>query len=292
MKKVLLTGGTGLIGKEAVAPLLENGFEVFAITQKRIESKLNTHWLQVDLFNYEKIRCIFQKIKPKYLLHFAWYTGEGYLDSDLNYKFSDASMHLLKAFKENGGKRAIFAGTCAEYEKQEELIKETDNINPVTIYAKCKNELREKAELYAKENSISFGWGRIFFVYGHGENEKRLTGNILSSIKNNQKIKINNGNLIRDYMYSKDIAAAFVKFLDSDIQSCVNICSGHGISIKDFALKIAKCAQKEHLIKIEHCFSDQTPFIVGDAEYLEKSIKYKSKYRLSEAIAKIWESYK
>ncbi len=275
-KRVVITGAGGLIGKEALEPLENSGFEVFCLKTK-----------ECNLFDYEAVENYFQKIKPEYLLHFAWFTGEGYLESELNTQYVNASLNMLKSFKENGGQRAIFTGTCFEYEFKNTPLKENDKLNPKTLYAKSKCELHEKAEIYCKNNNISFGWGRIFYVFGHKESEKRLTGAILKKLRNNERVEVNCGQLIKDYVYTKDIARAFVKFLDSNIEGCVNICTGKGIFLETFAKKIAKAMNKEELLKIEYKETSQPPMIIGDNTRLLKEVGFQFKYSFEEAIERI-----
>ena len=291
MKKVIITGATGIIGKEALIPLLESGFEVYAIARNEKKYTKNIKWIKADIFDCSEMKNVFENIKPEYLLHFAWYTGEGYLESTLNYKYLEMSLNILKEFKENDGKRAVFAGTCFEYKFKDEPIKETDEILPQTIYAQCKNELRTQAELYSKENNISFGWGRIFYVYGHNENENRLFPYIINTLKQNKKVTINSGNLIRDYMYTKDIAQAFVAFLASDVIGSVNVCTGKGILLKDIALQIARKIKKETFLIFNSC-NNQPKSIIGNNNRLLKEVDYKIQYALDEALPEIVERYK
>ena len=73
MKKVLLTGSTGLIGKEAVSFLQEKKFDVINLTSKNF-----------DLTNLGQIESVIKYNKADYLLHFAWITGGDYLSNSVN----------------------------------------------------------------------------------------------------------------------------------------------------------------------------------------------------------------
>lgn len=286
-KKILITGATGLIGKEALQPLIEKGFEVYALTFISKGSDSKVHWINANLFNEEEVKKVFEEVKPEYLLNFAWATTGDYLSSDVNFDFLKAGMDLLKYFNLNGGKRAVFAGTCFEYEFKDTPLKEDDALNPTTVYAKCKNELREKAEVFCKNNDISFGWGRIFYVYGRGENEKRLTAHVVNSLKADKKVLITSGKLIKDYMYTKDIAGAFVNFLDTNVSGCVNICTGAPISIREYTTKIASKLSKEDLLEFVDGPTNQPPLIVGDNSKLINEVGYKIQYSLDEAIEEV-----
>ena len=276
MNKVALTGATGLIGREAIEPLKNNGFSVFCLSSKIC-----------NIFNYEDVRNFIKSIQPEYLLHFAWVSGKDYLSNPNNELFVDASMNLLRVFKEYGGKRAVFSGTCFEYDYKNSPIKEDDPLNPLTLYAKSKVSLKEKATQYCSENNIEFVWGRIFYVYGRNERPERLTAYIINSLKENKTAVIKYGQLEKDYMYTKDIAEAFVKILKSNYIGIVNICSGKSISLKDFASTIAKKMKKEGLLKIFNEKTTQPNKIIGDNDILFRTIGFKPHYNLDKALDEI-----
>lgn len=293
MKKVLLTGATGLIGKYAIQPLLDEGFEVFAVSSSPRENQNGLNWVSANLLDSVDIISLFEKVKPEYLLHFAWDTTPGsYLESDINYEWVDKSFEMLEQFKINGGKRAVFAGTCFEYEFQEvqegPLNESTSKLNPISTYAKCKNQLRVRAADYSNANGISFGWGRIFYVFGEGENENRLVPKVVNTLKMNEEMTFSTGELIKDYMFAGDIAEAFVNFLNSNVTGCVNICSGKPVKIKEIVGVIAAKMHKEHLVTfIESEISDQPKIIVGDNKRLKNEVGFTPRYSLKTAIDKL-----
>ena len=55
--------------------------------------------------------------------------------------------------------------------------------------------MRQKAEIIAKEHDISFGWGRIFYVYGKNEVENRLGGALANKLARNEVVTINSAQL-------------------------------------------------------------------------------------------------
>jgi nucleoside-diphosphate-sugar epimerase len=88
-------------------------------------------------------------------------------------------------------------------------------------------------------------------------------------------------------MYAKDIAGGFVKFLDTEITGCVNICSAKPISIKEYAMAIAQKFGKENLIECQEKISNQPSFIVGDNSRLRNEVGYSLNYTLDMAIDEI-----
>ena len=288
MKKVLVTGATGLIGKELIKPLAETGFEIYAITNQLDNRFDGVNWYYGDLFETSFIEETMKKIKPQYLINLAWITTGDYYFSDKNYQFLNAGVNLIRAFKENGGKRAIYAGSYFEYKFKDTPIKETDEINSMEdSYAFCKNKLREIVEFYCKINNISFGYGRIFNVYGRNEASSRLMGMLINNLSNNKEVVIKTPYLYKDYIYAKDIANAVVKFLNSTTEGVVNICSGKPVQIGEFAKIVAKKLNKEHLLIFANEKTSQPTFIVGDNTRLKNEIKYDLLYSIEKGVEDI-----
>ena len=162
-KKVLLTGVTGLVGKEVIKPLQDLGYEISALTIDDNNPDNGVKWIKCNLFDDYSVKKAFEQVKPTHLLNFAWATTGDYLTSDINFEFVKAGLNLLKHFKANGGKRAVFVGTCFEYQFKDEPLKETDSTNPQTLYAVCKDALHRMAEEYYNvyyKKVDSKKWGR------------------------------------------------------------------------------------------------------------------------------------
>lgn len=288
-KRILITGATGLIGKEAIPYLLEDGFEVYATTLEDNTSD-EVNWISCNLFDDNSVKKVFEEVKPEYLLNFAWITGGDYLTNDKNLLFKNVGIKMLEYFKQNGGKRAVYSGTCFEYDINGDILRETSPINPKTLYAQCKNELHNLCEKYAKENSLSFCWGRIFYVFGHNENPSRLTAKILNCLANDTVFDLGAPNNKLDYMYTKDIARGFVELVKSNYDGSVNICTGNGILLKDYALKMQEIMGKKGLIT----FDPEKPSnlnVIGDNSILKNIIGFTPKYSVEDGLREVCSKY-
>ena len=271
MKRVIVTGINGLIGQYIRQPLEELGFEVFGIGTRCIEKD---NYFSVDLNNSIKLENIFNEIKPEYLIHLAWDTKKGYLDSDYNFDFISSSINMLKSFAKNGGKKSLFIGTCFEYKFKDTPLKENDELNPNTIYAKSKNYLREISEMYCNKHGIDFCWGRVFYTYGNNENPNRLFPYIIHSLKNNKIVSINYSHLKKDYMFAGDIARAISMIIDSNVNGIINLCSGNALSLGYIASLIANCMNKIELLELKELVTDEPSIIVGDNSILSNKLKF------------------
>ena len=276
MKKILVTGASGLIGKQTIAPLLREGFDIYCLDSKKY-----------NLFDYDNIEKYILEIKPQYLLHFAWITSGDYLCNPLNEKYYEASVHLLRTFSRCGGKRVVYAGTCFEYEFSDKILSEEDELLPKTFYAQKKIELYKNMKKICESEKLSYAWGRIFYVYGANEREGRLTRLIIDGLSNDEYVDVKYGQLIRDYMYNKDIAEAFVALLLSDVEGAVNICTGKGITLADYARTIAKCMGKENLLRIYSEETNQPLSIIGNPNRLVLEVGYSPQWEYEQGIKEI-----
>ena len=293
MKKVIVTGINGFIGQYIVEPLKDLGFEVYGIGTKYIKNA-EFNYIKIDINNANKLRKIFNEIKAQYLIHLAWDTNKGYLESDDNFDLVASSINMLKYFRENGGKKALFTGTCFEYKFKDFPIKEEDELEPNTIYAKCKNYLREISELYCQKYNMEFCWGRIFYTYGANEHPNRLFPYIINSLNNGKKVSINHSQLKRDYIFAGDIAKAITLIMNSNINGAVNLCSGKAITLENIALTIAEKLNKLELLDLKKLETKEPDIIAGDNSKLTEEIKFKnfSDINNKEFIEKLIAEYK
>ncbi len=288
MKKVFLTGGTGLIGTQTIPFLQKAGFEIYALTLDENKSENGIKYVKGNLFDKIQIDNLLSEIRPEYMLHYAW-LSTGLFNDNSNFDFLTSSIDLLKSFAKYGGKRVVMAGTYAEYGYHNETLKETMPAEPINIYSQCKDFVHQIAKAYCQNNNISFGWGRIFSAFGKEKDPRRLTSDVINHLKNNQEVVIRSGSLVRDYIYTKDIAAAFVKFLESDVNGVVNICTGKDTSIHDYVMKIAQIMEKENLVVFNEQKSPQQVRVVGDPTRLNKEVGFTPKYSIKQALKEILE---
>ena len=273
MKKVIVTGINGLIGQYISEPLKGLDFEVYGIGRRDFETdKFN--YKKRDINNSLEIKNLFEEIKPQYLIHLAWDTNKGYLESDDNFDLLASSINMLKYFRENGGKKALFTGTCFEYKFKDSPIKEEDELKPNTIYAKCKNYLREISEIYCQKYNMEFCWGRIFYTYGANEHPNRLFPHIINSLNSGKKVSINHSQLKRDYIFAGDIAKAISLIIDSNISGAVNLCSGKATTLENIARTIAEKLNKLELLDLKKLETEEPDIISGDNSILLNNFNF------------------
>lgn len=291
MKSVLLTGATGFVGNCAIAPLLEKGYTVHAVTSKPEPPTSNKKliWHSANLLDANETEHLLKSVKPTHLLHFAWYVEHGkFWNAAENIDWLKASLHLVQKFVEGGGKRVVVAGTLSEYETSEAEFLDERNIrlNPQSLYAATKVALYYTLEKYAEAAKFSFAWGRVFFMFGRREPPNRLVPAVIRALLNNEAAKTSHGNQIRDFMSTEETAQAYVALLDSDVLGAVNIGSGEARTIKDLVLAIANSIGNPERVEFGAFQSpkDEPQRVVADVTRLRDEVKWKPSRDFSQQI--------
>jgi len=297
MKRVLITGATGFIGRQCLPLLPAKDYEVHAasIDAPRQDSAA-AHWYRVDLLDTRQVADLMKEVQPSHLLHFAWYAVPGkYWTSLENVHWVQASLDLLQAFVLQGGQRAVMAGTCAEYDWDYGYCSErVTPLSPETMYGTYKHALQMMLHAFAKQTDLSAAWGRIFFLYGPHEYSDRLVPSVIRSLLRGEPARCSHGNQVRDFLYVEDVAAAFVALLESEVSGAVNIASGIPITLKEVIYSIADRFNRRDLIQLGAVPSppNEPGLLVADVQRLREEVKWYPKYGLDEGLDQTIEWWK
>ena len=288
-KRVLVTGAAGFVGKHCLPLLLDKGFEVHAADVVIPENNLHdVCWHNADLLDVQKTDELIESIRPTHLLHFAWYAKPGeYWNSVENIRWVEGSLRLLRAFHRTGGRRVVMAGTCAEYDwKYGYCSEDVTPLAPSTLYGACKNATQHVLKEYSKVTGLSSAWGRIFFLYGPFENPGRLVPSVILNLLSNKEAPCSHGGQIRDFLYVKDVAAAFVALLASDVRGPVNIASEKPVALKGIILSIADLLDRKDLIRLGALpqKENEPPILLGDTKRLSEELMWHPQYDLERGI--------
>lgn len=290
MTRVLVTGATGFVGRHALAPLLSAGHEVHAMARARPAAGRNAvRWHSADLLAAGTAERVVAEARPDVLLHLAWYAEHGrFWTSTENVRWVEGSLALLRAFAAGGGRRAVLAGTCAEYDwAQDGCLSEDSALSPATLYGAAKRGLHEVAQAFAEQVGFGLAWGRIFFLYGADEAPGRLFASVARALLSGEPARTTAGTQVRDFLHVEDVGAAFAALVSSGVTGAVNVASGHGVAVRDAVAEIARAAGRPELLELG--VLPQRPgepaCLVADVRRLRDEVGFAPRIGLAEGIA-------
>ena len=241
-RRLLLTGATGFIGCAAVEAALARRFEVHAVgsrTTANPSPQVTYHAL--DLLEPVGLARRVGEIGATHLLHLAWSVTPGqFWTSRDNFRWVGATLDLASAFADAGGTRIVGVGTGFEYAATDDLCREgVTSTEPASPYAVAKDATRRLLSSFAGTAGISFAWGRVFLLYGPGENPGRLVASVARSLLREQRALCSEGTYVRDFLHVRDTADALVALTASDVQGAVNIASGEPLQVRQVVARLA-----------------------------------------------------
>jgi nucleoside-diphosphate-sugar epimerase len=289
--RVLLTGGSGFIGRTCQLALAERQVELHLVCRSRpptVVAGAIVH--EMDLFDSVRTEALLADVRPTHLVHVAWVTTPGeYWTSPLNLRWLAASAELLRAFVAHGGRRAVIAGTCAEYDWSRPGVcdETTTPVAPATLYGTCKDALRRAAERFAETAGFSAAWGRIFFPYGPGESPRRLVASVARSLLAGQPARCTAGTQVRDFVHVRDVGGALTALLLSDVRGAVNIGSGSPVTLADVVRGIANVVGRPDLVELGALPTPATepPVLVAGTRRLFDEVGWRPSVPLVEGLA-------
>ncbi|MEG3618625.1 NAD(P)-dependent oxidoreductase [Magnetovibrio sp. PR-2] len=279
MTRVLVTGATGLIGRHAVADLVERGLDVHGVVRTRpCDFPENMTWHEADLLDPGEAQRVVQEAQATHLLHLAWVTEHGEFWGSLDNKlWLTVSQRLIDAFVAQDGKRVVVSGSCAEYDWTQlgdGICREDETpLKPHTLYGQCKVAL---SNWLLNRTDVRAAWGRVFLLYGEGEAPKRLVPDVARALVDGAEAKCSSGTQIRDFMDARDVGRGFAALLMSDVTGPVNVASGEAVTIAEVANTLGQLAGRADLVKLGAYpdRADDPPKLIANVERLNKEVGF------------------
>lgn len=253
MEKILITGASGLIGKE-VLKLLQENYECWVVGKKNIyDSKV--HFIRQDIGQTFEMKNFPSKMD--YIIHLAQANGHNDFpeNSDEIFRVNLFGMiQLLNYGVKVGIKKFLFASSGGIYGTGREVFSENDislNWKKLNFYQNtklCTEILASNYEAFFK--IISF---RFFFVYGEGQKTNMLFQRFIRSIKEGKTIKIGSMNDIKiNPIYKTDAArCVYVALKKIDKHQSFNIAGTQVVRLGEIISEIEKQLEKKAIVSYE-----------------------------------------
>jgi dTDP-4-dehydrorhamnose reductase len=177
LRKILITGSNGQLGRELISTLTPKHFDLIALNRS-----------QLDISDFQQVRTILSEYKPDLVLNCAAFTNLDQAEIKVNesYKVNSEGPNLLARACEYTSSKLLHFSTDAVFSSNQfKFFGSKDPTNPVSQYGKSKADGEKLLlEKYAKNVWII----RSSWLYGNYGG--RFVHNILASIRKKLPIKV------------------------------------------------------------------------------------------------------
>jgi len=243
---VLLTGATGFVGQQVMRTLCEKGAQVRLVVREDKQGKLkNLKGLESIVFSTDLFAedaswwaNVYRGVDT--VVHVAWYAEPGkYLQSNKNLDCLIGTLQMAKGLAHAGVRRFIGIGTCLEYDLADGWVSVETPLRPLTLYSGCKAAVFMALSQSLPQQGVEFAWCRLFYLYGEGEDSRRLVPYLRAKLAAGESAKLTSGTQIRDFLDVRKVGQIIVEIALGQQQGPVNICSGIPITVRQLAERIA-----------------------------------------------------
>ncbi len=254
-KKVLVTGGTGLIGVQLVNQLVEMKCKVIvASLDENIKLPKGVKFYRSDLRNFNN--CLKLTKNIDYVFHLAGVKGSPEMSAKKPYQFMTPmlmfNVNMLEASRLNKVKRFLYTSSIGVYSpkkimKEDDVWKTFPSKNDwYAGWTKRIGELNAQAcQIFTKK--ITTIIVRPANVFGPYDNFDTKSAMVIPSLINkflkskNKAVEVwGDGSNVRDFIYSEEVARAMLLIMFKKPKLPINIGSGKGVKIKKIVQIINK----------------------------------------------------
>ena len=244
MKKAIVTGATGFIGKFLVRELVSRGVETIAVVRENSNNIENISGLPIRIVN-----CNIKDLKKRdvdVVFNIAW---QGVSDMDarnqaIQMQNLQSTLDLIDAMKEMQIKTFVGCGSMHEAEALVEMSEDKVISNLGYMYKTAKTAAHWMGKAKAGSYGIRFFWPLIN-TYGEEEHSARLLNTIIRKIFAGESPDLSAGTQFYDFVHVVDVAKALCLIADKGIDgNNYVIGSGNAKPLKEFLTVVGDVANR------------------------------------------------
>ena len=293
MKKVIVAGASGFVGKHLVSKLLNEGIHVIAIVRKSSTSieKLPQHEnLNIVLVDTNIGAYRLDEIKEDdydVFYNLAWVGAAGPKRADYNIQLDNIRMNLdyLMEAERLGCKKFIAVGTIGEYMAELALDKNIKSEN--FIYAISKNFTNKLLKVLEGKTKCRTIWCTLANLYGVGDTTGNLVSYTINNLLQGKTPDFGPAEQPFDFLYITDCVEALYLLGEKETKSReFFLGSGNPKPLKDFLNQICQIVSPGTTLGIGNKPDDGTEYKYEwyNIDKLKEETGFKPNYSFEEGI--------
>ena len=288
--RVLITGGSGMIGANLARRLVQNGAQVTIIARGstapvRLFDEPTIRIETANCTDADSVRDIFARCEPDTVFHLASSSFNPPTISPREHVDSNVigALSVLDAARQHPVGRVVLTGSAAEYGGGNALS-ELAPRRPATIYGASKYCASVLAETFARVHGVPTVNLCLFTPYGPWERPTRLIPYTILAALDNAAIHITSGQQQRDFVYIDDVVDALLLAATAPIAvgETVNIASGRGTPVLETVKTILELMQSTAKIEAgaAEVRADEIQLMSGDNAKAQALLGWSPKFDL------------
>ena len=283
MKRLILTGATGMIGSAIIREALKQDYDVTCLVRAgsarvaNIPQDEHVHIVNCDVSGYKTLEL---DGSFDIFMHLAWNKTSvgGRDDVDCQLKNVEYTLDAVRLAKRCGCSVFIGAGSQAEYGVQSVPLTPGLPVNPESGYGIAKYAAGKFAAMLCSQLSIRFNWMRILSVYGPNDGENTLISYCIRELKAGRSPELTKCGQIWDYLHCDDAARAFLAVAERGIDGkFYPLGSGKGRKLSEYVTALQRELAPAVQVKfgVKDYYPHQPMYLVADVSELEKDTGWK-----------------
>lgn len=244
-KNVLVTGGTGLIGRCVVKILCDSGAHVKIVSLDKVNVDTRAEHVLGDLTEFSFCRDVTKDMD--FVFHMAGIKGSIEVTKSKPASFLVPLLmfntNVLEACRVNKVQKVVYTSSIGAYTSAEVFVEgRNEDGPPMDMFPGWAKRI---AEMQVNAYKIQYGMENIAIVrpcnvYGPGDNFDPKNAMVIPTLmwriynKENPVVVWGDGTAVRDFAYNRDVAEGIILALHHGTRgSYVNLGSGKGVTIRE-----------------------------------------------------------
>ncbi len=299
--RCLVTGGTGLIGREVAYLLAESGAIVRVVSLDKVAVSPKIEYVYGDLT--ELNFCLDQTKGMDYVFHLAGIKGSIEVTKSKPASFLVPLLmfntNVLEAARRNGVEKLVYTSSIGAYASAEQFF-ETENRDgpPMDMYPGWAKRIAElQIAAYREQYGLDWSIVRPCNVYGPGDNFDPKNAMVIPTLmmrihRGENPVKVwGDGSAIRDFAFSRDVAMGTIQALYYGTRGdFVNLGSGVGYTVRELVETLKEFIDFEYEFDVTK--PSGFPRRVMDITRAREWIHYNPNTSLRQGLEETWNWFK